>query len=188
MNCRHPTDYGGWIYIFKVLNEQTWQLDEGRKMGDGALTNLHRLQHLMLRRLLIFLYELIRLAFSSVFSLWPDDFETRSLPVINSLWLRIRNNVSPMKIQKRPFYDFKMKFMMYLDYSIWKFPIPSVGEGGKRRGKLSHWLYKPKFLPFIPSRLRGRGGRASDFQSVGRRFDPWWRAKFFFSLFFSFIW
>ena len=101
---------------------------------------------------------------------------------------RIRNNVSPMKIQKRPFYDFKMKFMMYLDYSIWKFPIPSVGEGGKRRGKLSHWLYKLKFLPFIPSRLRGRGGRASDFQSVGRRFDPWWRAKFFFfSLFFFYL-
>ena len=107
---------------------------------------------------------------------------------LNRMAWRIRNNVSPMKIQKRPFYDFKMKFMMYLDYSIWKFPIPSVGEGGKRRGKLSHWLYKPKFLPFIPSRLRGRGGRASDFQSVGRRFDPWWRAKFFFLSFFSFIW
>ena len=103
---------------------------------------------------------------------------------LNSLWSRIRNNVSPMKIQKRPFYDFKMKFMMYLDYSIWKFPIPSVGEGGKRRGKLSHWLYKPKFLPFIPLMLRGRGGRASDFQSVGRRFAPWWRAKFFFLSFF----
>ena len=107
--------------------------------------------------------------------------------ILNSLWSRIRNNVSPMKIQKRPFYNFKMKFMMYLDYSIWKFPIPSVGEGGKRRGKLSHWLYKPKFLPFIPSRLRGRGGRASYFQSVGRRFDPWWRAKFFFALFFYLI-
>ena len=84
-----------------------------------------------------------------------------------------------MKIQKRPFYDFKMKFMMYLDYSIWKFPIPRLREGGKQGGKLSHWLYKPKFLPFIHSRLRGRGGRASDFQSIGRRFDPWWRANFF---------
>ena len=52
-----------------------------------------------------------------------------------------------MKNQKRPFYNFYMKFMMYLDHSIWKFPIPSVGEGGKRRGKLSHWLYKLKFLP-----------------------------------------
>ena len=61
-----------------------------------------------------------------------------------------------------------------------------MGEGGKRRGKLSHWLYKLKLLPFIPSKLCGRGGRASDFQSVGRRFDPWWRAKFFFSLFFFF--
>ena len=51
-------------------------------MGDGELTNLQLRQHLMLRRLLIFLYELIRLAFSSVFSLWLDDFETRFLPVI----------------------------------------------------------------------------------------------------------
>ena len=76
--------------------------------------------------------------------------------------------------------------MMYLDYSIWKFPIFSLGDGGKRRGKLSHWLYKLKFLPFIPSRLRGRGGRASDFQSVDCRFDPWRRTKIFFSLFF--IW
>ena len=100
---------------------------------------------------------------------------------------RIRNNVSPMKIQKRPFYDFKMKFMMYLDYSIWKFPIPRLGEGGKWRGKLSHWLYKLTFLPFIPSRLRGRGGRASDFLSVGPRFDPWRRTKFFFSLFFFYL-
>ena len=72
---------------------------------------------------------------------------------------------------------------MYLDYSIWKFPIPRLGEGGKRRGKLSHWLYKLKFLPFIPISLRGRGGRASDFLSQGPWFDPWWEQNFF-SLFY----
>ena len=38
---------------------------------------------------------------------------------------------------------------MYLDYSIWKFPFPRLGEGGKGRGKLSHCIDKPKFLPFI---------------------------------------
>ena len=97
---------------------------------------------------------------------------------------RKADNMSPMKNPKRPFYDFYIKFMMYLEHSSWKFPIPRLREGGKQGGKLSHWLYKPKFLPFIPSRLRGRGGRASDFQSVGRRFDPWWRVKFFFLSFF----
>ena len=107
--------------------------------------------------------------------------------LLNRMAWRIGNNVSPMKNQKRPFYDFYMKFMMYLDYSIWKFPIPRLREGGKQGGKLSHWLYKPKFLPFIPSRLRGRGGRASDFQSIGRRFDPWWRANFFFPFFYLII-
>ena len=38
---------------------------------------------------------------------------------------------------------------MYLDYSFWKFPFPTLGEGGKGRSKLSHCIDKPKFLPFI---------------------------------------
>ena len=93
-------------------------------------------------------------------------------------------NTSPTKNRKRPFFNVHMKFMIYLDYSIWKFPIFSLGEGGKRRGKLSHWLYKLKFLPFFPIRLRGRGGRASDFWSQGLWFDPWWE-QIFFSLLFN---
>ena len=40
-----------------------------------------RLQLAKLQRPLVFLCELIRPVFSSVFALWPVDFETRSLPI-----------------------------------------------------------------------------------------------------------
>ena len=40
-----------------------------------------RLQLVKLQRPLVFLCELIRPVFSSVFALWPVDFETRSLPI-----------------------------------------------------------------------------------------------------------
>ena len=40
-----------------------------------------RLQLAKSQRPLVFLCELIRPVFSSVFALWPVDFETRSLPI-----------------------------------------------------------------------------------------------------------
>ena len=40
-----------------------------------------RLRFVKSQRPLVFLCELIRPVFSSVFSLWPVDFETRSLPI-----------------------------------------------------------------------------------------------------------
>ena len=73
-------------------------------------------------------------------------FELFSLNIDNE---RKGYNMSPTKNRKRLFFNFHMKFMMYLDYSNWKFPIPSVGEGGKRGGKLSHCIDKPKFLLII---------------------------------------
>ena len=77
----------------------------------------------------------------SLWPLWP-----KPLNIDND---RKGYNMSPTKNRKRLFFNFHMKFMMYLDYSNWKFPIPSVGEGGKRGGKLSHCIDKPKFLLFI---------------------------------------
>ena len=38
--------------------------------------------------------------------------------VLNTKKRRKADNMSPMKNPKRPFYDFKMKIMMYLDYSF----------------------------------------------------------------------
>ena len=75
--------------------------------------------------------------------------DRNSILDINIKEMRKPDTMSPMKNPKRPFYNFYMKFMMYLDYSTWKFPIPRLREGGKGRGKLSHCIDKPKFLPSI---------------------------------------
>ena len=77
------------------------------------------------------------------------DVQIMLVSFFNMQLMRIPYAMSPMKNPKRPFYDFKMKIMMYLDYSFWKFPFPTLGEGGKGRSKLSHCIDKPKFLPFI---------------------------------------
>ena len=78
--------------------------------------------------------------------IWNRSFNDSHL---NMQMMRNPDTMSPMKNPKRPFYNFYMKFMMYLDYSTWKFPIPRLREGGKGRGKLSHCIDKPKFLPLI---------------------------------------
>ena len=42
-----------------------------------------------------------------------------------------------MKNGKQPFYNFYMKFMMWLDYARSKFPILWLWEGEKERGKFT---------------------------------------------------
>ena len=54
--------------------------------------------------------------------------------------------MSPMKIRKRRFYNFYMKFMIWLDCTRGKFPIPRLREGEKGRGKFFYFLYKANVL------------------------------------------
>ena len=42
-----------------------------------------------------------------------------------------------MKNWKQPFYNFYMKFMIWLDYARWKYPFPGLRKGGKWRGSFS---------------------------------------------------
>ena len=42
-----------------------------------------------------------------------------------------------MKIGKQLFYNFYMKFMIWLEYESSKFPIPWLREVGKERGKFT---------------------------------------------------
>ena len=46
----------------------------------------------------------------------------------------------PMKIGKQQFYNFYMKFMMWLDYARSKFPIPCLREGRKKI-----WIFTTDF-------------------------------------------
>ena len=104
--------------------------------------------------------------------------------------MRKPDTMSPMKNPKRPFYDFEIKIMMYLDYSIWKFPFPTLGEGGKGRRKLSHCIDKPKFLPFINLSLLSSVVARSVTKRKVEGSNPAWAKLFFldfYILFFSFL-
>ena len=57
--------------------------------------------------------------------------------------------MSPMKIRKRWFYNFYMKFMIWLDCTRGKFPIPRLREGEKGRGKFFYFLYKANVLQYF---------------------------------------
>ena len=59
--------------------------------------------------------------------------------------------ISPMKIRKRRFYNFYMKFMIWLDCTRGKFPIPRLREGEKGRGKFSIFFIKPMFCSILCS-------------------------------------
>ena len=54
--------------------------------------------------------------------------------------------MSPMKIRKRWFYNFYMKFMIWFDCTRGKFPIPRLREREKGRGKFFYFLYKDNVL------------------------------------------